>query len=320
MKRFFCFILLMAIAACHSARTSPDKNKDPRKTEELGKKLFFDNRLSKGNQMSCATCHRPEKAFTNGETTARGVHGEFGERNVPTLVNRYLGTIQFWDGRAASLEDQVAVVVTSAVEMGADLNEVLSKFRADPDYPAQFRRAFGEEGIDARKIARALAAYERTLRTVDAPYDRFKKGDKGALTAGQRRGMNLFFKEFKCGVCHSGANFTDEALRPRCYPATNNLAEFRPIPVDKDKWIKTPTLRNLKYTAPYLHNGVLTKLEQVVDFYSPSFQAAGPEKLPDARAPVVRISPRQRKDLVDFLLSLSADRPYVEVFSEPEME
>jgi cytochrome c peroxidase len=312
MRRYVLFIL--AAAACTSG---PSLNRPrPRAAAELGKKLFFDARLSAGSKMSCATCHQPARAFTNGERVARGVHGDDGERNVPTLLNRGGTGIQFWDGRAASLEDQVAVVITSSHEMGASFPEVSAALAADPEYPALFKKAFGRPDIDPRAIARALAAYERTLHAGPSAYDRYQAGDKKALTAAQMRGMNLFFQEYKCVTCHSGPNFSDEALRPRCYPATNNLNQFMPIHIEKEKWVKTPTLRNLKYTAPYMHNGTLNTLEQVVDFYAPSFQASGPDRLPDTSLPVVRIDRRQRKDLVEFLKALSADTPYTEVFDE----
>ncbi len=312
-SRFLAFTALLGAAACTSSMPAPKRNENPRQIADLGKKLFFDPRLSANGKMSCATCHKPERAFTNGERVAKGVHGDSGERNVPTLINRNGTRRQFWDGRVDSLEDQVVVVITSSVEMAADFQEIIKRLREDEAYPQLFERAFGADGMDARKISRAIAAFERTLQAGEAPYDRYLAGNKKAMSAEQVRGMNLFFNEFKCATCHSGPNFSDEELRARCYPATNNLSQFVPIHIEKSKWVKTPTLRNLKYTGPYLHRGTLDTIEQVVDFYSPSFQV-GVDRLPDTKLPVVKINAQQRKDVVEFLKSLSADRPYIEVF------
>lgn len=277
---------------------------------ELGKKLFFDPRLSANNKMSCATCHQPAKAFTNGEKTAIGVHGDLGDRNVPTLINRAGSAAQFWDARTPSLEEQVLVVITASHEMGAKMDDILAKLKADKHYPAQFQHVFGEE-INSVNLAKALAAFERTIISGTAPYDLYLAGDKQALTEAQIRGMDLFFNEFRCVSCHSGSNFSDEKLRPRCYPATNNLSEFSPIVVAKEKWIKTPTLRNLIYTGPYMHNGQLSTLDEVVEFYTPSFQVDAKGN-PDVKLPVVEITADQRRDLVEFLKALSAPQPYRE--------
>lgn len=315
LSRFLAFTALVGAAACTSSLPAPSRNENPRQIADLGKKLFFDPRLSANGKMSCATCHQPERAFTNGERVAKGVHGDSGERNVPTLINRNGTRRQFWDGRVDSLEDQVAVVITSSHEMAADFQEVLKRLRADANYPGLFKNAFGAEGIDVTKIARAIADFERTLSAGEAPYDRYLAGDKKAMSAEQVRGMNLFFNEFKCATCHSGPNFSDEELRARCYPATNNLSQFLPIQIEKSKWVKTPTLRNLKYTAPYMHSGALDTIDQVVDFYSPSFQV-GEDRLPNTHLPIVKINSQQRKEVVEFLKALSAEKPYTEIVNE----
>jgi len=310
------FILLIVIAILPNlrCRTTPfDTTPREAATEQLGKRLFFDPRLSRGDRMSCASCHQPARAFTNGERVATGVHGDKGERNVPTLVTRAGTRLQFWDGRASSLEDQALAVITAHGEMDGDLQVAIAKLRDDGDYPTLFARAFGSHKIDAARISQALAAFERTLRPGLSPYDRYVAGDTQALSAAQIRGMNLFSK-FQCIACHKGPNFTDETLRPRCYPATSNLNQLVPIRIGQDKFVKTPTLRNLIYTAPYMHNGSLNHLEDVVDFYTPSFQA-GDDLLPDTTKPVVVINKKDRSDLVAFLKSLSSSVPFEESYS-----
>jgi cytochrome c peroxidase len=188
--------------------------------------------------------------------------------------------------------------------------QVAEKLNADPVYAAKFQGAFGRPATPDN-VARALAAYIDSLAPGQAPYDRFLAGDETALTAAQQRGRRLFFNRFHCDACHSGPGFTDERLRPRCYPATNNLSDFRPIAVPPDKMVKTPTLRNLIYTAPYMHTGGLPTLEDVVDFYTPSFEV-DTDGEPDLKKPIVHITDAERRDLVEFLKSLSASRPYEE--------
>lgn len=277
---------------------------------QLGKKLFFDPRLSADGKISCASCHRPEKAFTNGQRVAAGVFGKTGDRNVPTLITRAGTKMQFWDGRAPSLEAQALIVLSSPHEMGSDPSAVAEKLASDKEYAAQFQTAFGHAPTP-QAIARALAAFQRTLESGETPYDRFLAGDKTALDESQLRGLNLFNKKFGCVSCHSGPNFSDERLRPRCYPATNNLFQLTPIKIHSDRLVKTPTLRNLIYTAPYMHNGRLETLEEVVRFYTPSFQVKK-DGLPAPELPVVHIEENELNDLVAFLKSLSAPKPYRE--------
>ncbi len=274
--------------------------------------MFFDPRLSGNNTMACATCHKPELAFTNGLPVAMGVHGRFGDRNVPTLINRDGSQEQFWDMRAKSLEDQVAMVITDEREMASgSLAEVAEKLNGDPFYQKMFHESFGEPATSAN-ISSALAAYERTLASGVAPYDRYMAGEVSALSDAQIRGKDLFFKKFRCDSCHHGPNFTDEHLRVRCYPATGAVTDFVAPPSESQLKIKTPTLRNLIYTGPYMHTGALKTLEEVVDFYSPSFQVAN-DGTPDPAQPVIHVHAQERKDLVEFLKSLSAPTPFKEL-------
>jgi len=270
----------------------------------LGKMLFFDKRLSADQTVSCASCHRPEKAFTNGKKLAIGAFHHTGDRNVPTLLNRAGTTAQFWDMRAESLEAQAAAVLSNPKEMGNDIAGAIARLSADRSMNAAFHSEFGG-GPTLDHIAAALAAYQRTLRAPAAPYDRFLQGDRHALSDSALRGKDLFFDKFKCASCHKGGNFSDEKLNVRCYPFVANLEA---IPGPK---FKTPTLRNLKFTGPYMHNGALTTLEATIDFYNPSVQLNAEGKPVKGAGPVY-VSAADKKDLVAFLLSLSAEKPFVE--------
>ncbi len=272
--------------------------------EELGKKLFFDTRLSKDQKVSCATCHRPELAFTNGTALAKGAFHKTGDRNVPTLLNRAGTGPQFWDMRARTLEDQVLHVMANPLEMGNDIEGALQRLNRDPKYRRAFQTLYGAPAT-VHTLAVAIAAYERTIKAPEAPYDRFLKGDHKALSAEARLGRELFFNKFKCASCHSGDNFSDEKLNVRCYPFVPNLEA-----VAGPKF-KTPTLRNLLYTGPYMHNGSLKTLEETIDFYTPSVHLDARGKPASGGGPIF-VKPDERAHLVAFLKSLSSDRPFVE--------
>jgi cytochrome c peroxidase len=272
---------------------------------ELGKRLFFDKRLSADRSVSCATCHIPEKAFTNGRRLAIGAFHRTGDRNVPTLLNRHGTGPQFWDMRAPSLEAQALAVLANAKEMGDDLAGAVARINSDANYRRDFERLFGGTA-NPQNVASALAAFQRTLRAPEAPYDRFVKGDKNALSAAAKHGRELFFGKFNCVSCHSGPNFSDEKLNVRCYPFVANLeAVVGPR-------FKTPTLRNLSFTGPYMHNGALKTLEETIDFYNPSIQLNAQGKpVPNGHA--VYVNESDKKNLVAFLKSLSAKKPFEEI-------
>ncbi len=272
---------------------------------ELGKKLFFDRRLSADHSVSCATCHKPEKAFTNGKKLAIGAFHRSGDRNVPTLLNRAGTHSQFWDMRAASLEAQALAVLSNVNEMGNDIEGAVKRLSADAKSIAEFNQVFGEKP-NAENIVAALVAYEKTLRAPAAPYDRFIKGDLAALPTNAIRGKDLFFEKFKCAGCHKGENFSDEKLNVRCYPFVANLSAVA------GPRFKTPTLRNLTFTAPYMHNGELKTLEAAIDFYNPSVHLNADGK-PAPGAGAVYVTAQDKKDLVAFLKSLSAEKPFIEI-------
>lgn len=291
------FILLLCLAPIAGLAA-------PMSKAGLGKKLFFDRRLSADQSVSCASCHRPEKAFTNGKKTAIGAFHKAGDRNVPTLLNRAGTSAQFWDMRARSLEEQAEAVLKNPGEMGNDIAGAIRRLNADREMKEAFHAVFGE-GPSLKNIAGALAAYERTLLSPPAPYDRFLAGDLQALGPSAQRGHGLFFGKFKCASCHQGVNFTDEKLNVRCYPF---VADLDTVPGPR---FKTPTLRNLTFTAPYMHNGSLATLEAAVDFYNPSVRLDARGK-PVKNGGAMVVTAQDKKDLVAFLRSLSAEEPFIE--------
>lgn len=247
---------------------------------ELGKMLFFDPRLSSTGTVSCASCHNVMEGGDDHRPTSMGVHGLKGGRNAPTVWNAAFLSVQFWDGRAASLEDQAKGPITNPVEMGmASLDLAVDRIRAIEGYVPWFEHAFGAPTIDVDTIAKAIAAYERTLITPGSAYDRYAAGDKSALTEQQQRGMETFAGS-GCIACHSGANFSGPD-RPQgsgffmkfpTFPDSPYVAKYA---LDQDPgreqstgdasdrhfW-RVPTLRNLVYTAPYFHNGSVKSLPE----------------------------------------------------------
>lgn len=262
--------------------TAPAPAGNPTTPEKvaLGQRLFHDARLSSDGRVSCASCHDVAAGNgADGRRTALGVTGVPGPRNTPTVWNAAFQSVLFWDGRAASLEEQAAGPLLNPDEMGMpSLAAVADVVRADPSYRDAFERAFGPGAdIAGHTITAAIAAYERTLVTADAPYDRFVRGDDGALTPAQKRGMALF-QTVGCVMCHSGPNFSGASVFPRrspfwTFPGTGrDLAERHGLLADKGRaapgsraglW-RVPSLRNVAVTAPYFHNGAVEDLAEAV--------------------------------------------------------
>lgn len=245
----------------------------------LGKRLFFEKRLSADGTLSCASCHDLSgKAGGDGRPTARGVRGQVGSRNAPTVWNAAFQSVLFWDGRASSLEEQAKGPILNPVEMGlASAAEAERRLAAAAGYRADFAEAFGDETVTFDRIAKAIAAFERTLITPDAPYDRFVQGDVGALSPAQLRGMALF-ESLGCVTCHQGPAFSDASvlggrLPLRMFPANASPYEAKyALLADggargksglRGMW-RIPSLRNVALTGPWLHNGSVKDLAEVV--------------------------------------------------------
>jgi cytochrome c peroxidase len=262
---------------------APTDNPTTADKVELGKMLYFDPRYSLTGTVSCFSCHNVMEGGDDHRPTSIGVHGQIGPRNAPTVWNAAFLSAQFWDGRAATLEEQAKGPVVNPLEMGMqDLTAAISRIRAIPGYQAYFEQVFGKgEVITADNAAKAVAAYERTLITPNSAYDRYVKGDKTALSEQQVRGMNTF-AEVGCTRCHAGAAFAGPQLpvgqaflmKFPTYPDSPYVAKYHLADDkgrlqtsmderDRQMW-RVPTLRNLTYTAPYFHNGAVKSLDEAV--------------------------------------------------------
>ncbi|TBR21039.1 c-type cytochrome, partial [bacterium] len=279
----------------------PEDNALTKAKVELGKLLYFDKRLSRDGTVSCATCHDPKKGWTDQAPVSTGIKGQKGGRSAPTVLNSAYLDVQFWDGRAASLEEQAKGPIANPVEMGFTHEEAVKRLAGIKGYPPLFKAAFGDDAVSIDRVAKAIASFERIVVTGNAPYDR-QEAKKGEMAPAARRGMALYFGKANCSVCHSGPNFTDSQfhnLGVGMAAAKPDLGRYDQTKLEADKGaFKTPTLRNLRDTAPYMHDGSQGTLVEVVAFYN-----KGGEKnasLSDKMRPL-KLSDAEQKDLVAFL-------------------
>jgi cytochrome c peroxidase len=299
----------------------------------LGRSLFYDKRLSRDGTVSCATCHDPAHGFSDGKKVSEGVQGKKGTRNAPTVLNTAFNEFQFWDGRAASLEEQSKGPMVNPVEMAAESHDaVVKSVRAIPAYAAELRRVFGREAtID--DIAAAIATFERSALSGDSAFDRFIAGDKGALSASAQRGWELWNGKARCNTCHpfgdATPNFSDNkfhnigvAAKNRDFaglarkaagagdpqalafsPDFSELGRFVTTKQPKDIGaFKTPGLRDVALTPPYMHDGSEATLLDVVVFYD-----KGGEPNPNLDGGIVplKLTDQEKQDLVAFMESLT---------------
>ncbi len=281
----------------------------------LGKKLFFDPRLSGEKTSSCATCHNPSLGWSDGLPTGRGHKGVVLPRATPTIVNTAFNPIQMWDGRKRTLEDQATGPMEARVEMHTDFNEVFALLESIPGYVEAFEAAYPGEPIGKETIAKAIASYERTIVSNNSPFDRWVKGDRNAMTDSQVRGMQAFFdpERGNCGSCHSGANFTDNGFHNLGLASTAgenaDLGRYKikPIGVLKGAF-KTPTLRDTALSAPYFHDGSASTLEEVVAHYVKG-PAPGVKASPGFKP--AKLTEQEQKDVVAFMKALTSQQEVV---------
>jgi cytochrome c peroxidase len=313
---------------------------------ELGRKLFFDTRLSADGRISCASCHDPKLAFTDGRAVAEGIAGRRGARNSPSLLNAMFNTGQFWDGRADTLEDQAVQPLVNMLEMGNNsYDEVVNRLRAIPEYRAEFRSVFSAE-VKIELIGKAISAYERTLVSGDAPFDRFIAGDQTAISEAANRGFALFRGRARCSRCHTFNDampfFTDFNYHntgvAANHPNFDKLSRqaYAAIETDKARELidalakqeggqelgrvlvtyqvfdigtyRTPSLRNIALTAPYFHDGSAKTLADVVRFYNKGGrQNINLEWDLDA----IGLTESEQRDLAAFLESLTGRTPHL---------
>lgn len=312
---FLFLVLSLIVVACCKVSTSttkilgvvpiPEKNEQSQAKIALGKQLFFDKQLSRDQTVSCATCHVPEKAFTDQKELSDGVFGRKSMRNAPSLLNvAYQKTLMF-DGHITNLEEQAIVPIQDHFEMDMDMKYVVKRLRKNKYYEKAAKAIFGRE-FDAYVLTRSLSAYERTLVSANSRFDKFYYHKQmTALSASEKRGWKLFSEKLYCTQCHPGPHFTNfetvsngyytkgaiDKGRFRIHVDTNDIGKF-----------KVPTLRNIAVTFPYMHDGKLKSLEEVIAHY----EAGGKHSI--NQSPIVqpiKLSVTDRKDLIAFLRSLT---------------
>jgi cytochrome c peroxidase len=258
----------------------PQDNPPTEETIALGRRLYYDPQLSVDRTVSCATCHAPSMGFRDGKARSNGVGGRLGTRKAPTVINAAYNPLQFWDGRSPSLESQVEGPLMNQVEMGNTPEGVVKYLQSEPTYRKLFAKAWGREQITIELVAKSIASFERTVVIGDSPFDRFYYGgNKKAISASAQRGLKLFLnpKKGNCSVCHvigkKYALFTDNKFHNIGIGADSrgdfaDAGRFAQTKNAADTGsFKTPTLRNIAKTAPYMHDGSQATLKEVVDHY-----------------------------------------------------
>jgi len=321
----------------------PKDNPLTRAKIELGRQLFFDTRLSADNSVSCASCHHPEDAYGRNTTFGEGIRGQIGGRNSPNAYNRILSTLQFWDGRAASLEEQAKGPIANPIEMGHTHEAAINGLKGVEGYRLQFDKIFPGKGVTIDTAAQAIASFERVLVTGPTPVDyyeplmnfrksfgddlkdlaAFKKDDPDSyaqywrlkrandahpISASAIRGRELFFGKANCTACHAGANYTDEKFhnigigmdKPK-----PDIGRAEVTKTDQDRGaFKTPTVRNASQTGPYMHDGSLKTLEEVVDWYD---KGGHPNPNLSDKIKKLNLNAQEKEDLVAFMQALQGN-------------
>lgn len=292
-------------------KTVPAPKENPTTPEKiaLGKQLFFDPRLSGDNKMSCATCHRPDKAFGDGLPQAKGAAGKTLKRRTPSLLNVGFYRSFHWDGGVKSLEEQALIPIQAADEMNKDLDQLEKELDAIPGYVKQFQAVFGTR-VTRGGIAKALSAFQRTLVTRPSLYDRYLGGEKDALSDQAKRGMKLFFGDADCARCHRGPLLTDEKFYRLDDSADKGRGLVTGNREDNYKF-RTPSLRNVARSGPYMHDGRYKTLEEVTFFYFRGVPRSGPDGLPLDIESLQGVAFTEMWDLIAFLEALTGEEPKI---------
>lgn len=287
----------------------PEDNRMTSARVELGKMLFFDPRLSGSNWISCGTCHNPVLGWSDGLPTAIGHEQKVLGRATPTIINTAYQPLQFWDGRARTLEQQALGPIEAAGEMNQNLDEAVKELSALKGYHEAFEKAYPGEGISKDTIAKAIASFERTVVSTDSPFDRWIKGEKQAMSTEAVRGFAIFKDKGRCAICHSGFNFTDNGFNNIGIKGSDDPGRFgiKKVAVMKGAF-KTPTLRDIALTAPYMHNGAYKTLEDVIDHYDRGGDVQ--ENLSPNMKPL-KLTQQEKADLAAFLRALTGEAPAV---------
>ena len=338
-------VLPLGLSQGSSQITGLDENPLTRAKIELGRQLYFDPRLSVDSTVSCASCHDPSMGYTAQTKTGVGIKGQAGGRNSPVSFNRILSDKQFWDGRAGSLEEQAVGPIANPIEMGFTHEGVVKRLASMPVYAKQFETIFGSVTIDA--VGKAIAAFERVLVTAPSPYDyneqwrAFKDlepedleddpelaelyaeaaaGVKShPMSDSAKRGRDLFFTEKgNCTACHVGANLADEKYHNIGVGMDHETPDAGRHAVTKDTVdtgaFKTPTVRNVALTAPYMHDGSMDTLEEVVEWYN---KGGHPSRHLSSKIRPLNLTDQEQADLVEFMRACTGPTPPVETSRLP---
>lgn len=325
----------------------PKENPITRAKIELGRQLFFDTRLSSSNTVSCASCHHPEDGYGRNTTFGVGVGGQKGGRNSPTSFNRILSSVQFWDGRAATLEDQAKGPIANPIEMGNTHEAAVKTLKGIEGYRLEFDKVFPGKGITIDTVAQAIATFERAIVTGPSPADYYeplmnfeksfsddlkdmdnfktedldsynqywklkRASDAHPISPSAIRGRELFFGKANCTACHAGANFSDEKYHNigiGMEKENPDLGRFDQTKQDKDRGaFKTPTVRNISQTGPYMHDGSLKTLTEVVEWYD---KGGHPNPYLSDKMKKLNLTAQEKEDLVSYMQALQGDLPVV---------
>ncbi|MCH2201080.1 MAG: c-type cytochrome [Fuerstiella sp.] len=292
----------------------PEDNLYSKERANLGKFLYFDKRLSSDGTVSCSTCHSVKHGFTDGAAVSTGINGQKGGRSAPTVINRGYSTAQFWDGRAPSPEAQAIGPIANPIEMTNEKDPhrahetCVERLKNVPEYKSRFASAYGVDDFTIEHVGKAIATFERTVVSGNSPFDRYKSGVKDAMTESAVRGSNIFFNKTACDSCHLGFNFTDgsyENIGIGMDKPSPDLGRYMVTKREEDKGsFKTPTLREIEHTAPYMHDGRYKTLEEVIEHYD---KGGIPNPNLDRRLKPLNLSKQEKADLVEFLKALSGE-------------
>jgi cytochrome c peroxidase len=283
----------------------PKENPYTLKKALLGQRLFFDRRLSNSSAQSCASCHDP--GFGWGDGLAVGVGNGMAKlaRRSPSIVNAAWGALYMWDGRAANLEEQTKGPIQSSAEMNMPIEALLKRLALLPEYNLMFGAAFPNQGLSARTLAEALATYERTIVSEQAPFDAWIDGDERAIPEEAKRGFAIFNSKGHCSSCHEGWNFTNDGFQDIGLPGADaGRGQFLPRVAKMNHAFKTPGLREIASRGPYMHDGSIGTLEQVIDHYD----RAGIDR--PSRSDLIvplGLTAQDKLELLAFLKSLSSN-------------
>jgi cytochrome c peroxidase len=288
---------------------APADNKVTSARVELGKMLFFDPRLSGSSWISCASCHNPTLGWSDGLPTAIGNGMGVLKRATPTIVNSAFNVVQMWDGRFHTLEEQASGPMQAPGEMNGSLDNILKRISSIPGYVSQFEKAYPGEGITKDTLVKAIASFERTVVSKDSPFDAWIAGNRTAINPSAKRGYALFVGKANCAACHSGPNFTDSGFHNIGLADNTDDGRYAKLPLKAMKGaFKTPTLRDIALTAPYMHNGAYRTLDEVVAHYNRGGDCL--ENL-DPNIKPLNLTDAEQADLVQFLETLTGREPQV---------